>query len=73
MKRQRFVGVVAGLAATAGVVLGGASTAVAKGGEVGGTGDQYFLSNTLAATSNIHLSYGRSSDQVYIGDWDGDG
>jgi hypothetical protein len=50
-----------------------AAPAQAKGGSVGGSGNTYFLSNSFSSTADITFSYGRSDDQVYVGDWDGNG
>ncbi|TRW43594.1 CAP domain-containing protein [Georgenia yuyongxinii] len=60
----------------AGLVMTGLSTAApatAAGQEVGGSGDTYFLSDSFSATANVEFSYGLASDQVYVGDWDGNG
>ncbi|WNV74763.1 hypothetical protein [Geodermatophilus sp. DSM 44513] len=65
----------AGLAAavvTAGV-LAGTGPAAAQGTTVGGVGTQYFLNDAFTGKANIELSYGEYSDEVYVGDWDGNG
>lgn len=49
------------------------SPALAKGGAVGGTGDQYFLNDSFTGTANTVFSYGDPGDAVYTGDWDGNG
>ncbi|MCM3661085.1 TIM barrel protein [Georgenia satyanarayanai] len=43
------------------------STAVAAG-----TGE-FHLSNTWHGTTDVRFAYGRMTDEVFIGDWDGDG
>ena len=58
---------------TAALVLAGGQTASATGGEVGGSGDRYVLSNSFSSASDFSVRYGRASDEVYVGDWDGDG
>lgn len=59
--------------AAAGALVVAAVPAHAKGGEVGGTGNEYFLSDTFSAEANTRFAYGTASDEVYVGDWDGDG
>ncbi|MGC5629733.1 gamma-glutamylcyclotransferase family protein [Georgenia sp. Z1344] len=58
-------------------LLGGAAVgpaaARATGGEVGGSGDDYFLSNSIQTVGEIEFTYGRTGDRLYVGDWDGDG
>src|SRR5699024_611752 len=34
---------------------------------------QFHLSNTWAGTTDLVFPYGRMADDVYVGDWDGDG
>ncbi|MCK6210457.1 C40 family peptidase [Georgenia sp. EYE_87] len=63
--------VAAGLVAASTVV--GLPAAAAKGGEVGGSGAGYYLSDTFSPLANVELSYGGASDDVFVGDWDGDG
>ncbi|MDD9206266.1 hypothetical protein PU560_07255 [Georgenia sp. 10Sc9-8] len=55
------------------LAAGAGTTATAKGWEVGGSGSTYFLSDSFSVESNIDFVYGRAADQVYVGDWDGDG
>lgn len=62
----------AGVAATL-VLAGTAPAATAKGGEIGGEGSRYILANTLTPKVDLDFNYGRPGDQVYVGDWDGDG
>ncbi|WP_127129511.1 hypothetical protein [Georgenia sp. SYP-B2076] len=64
-----------GLAAAAAlaVSMAIAAPATAKGGDVGGTGSQYFLSDTFAAAANTVFAYGADGDQALVGDWDGNG
>ncbi|PFG20355.1 hypothetical protein ATL40_1953 [Serinibacter salmoneus] len=50
-----------------------APSSIAAGGEVGGSGQQYFLNDQWGGEANHAFNYGRVSDQVYVGDWDGDG
>lgn len=54
-------------------VAAGASAATAKGGEVGGQGNLYFLNDSWSGTANRQLAYGDNGDRVYTGDWDGNG
>ncbi|WP_448073183.1 CAP domain-containing protein [Georgenia yuyongxinii] len=60
----------------AGLAMASPLTAVpanASGQEVGGSGNQFFLSDSFSAKANVEFSYGSASDQVYVGDWDGNG
>ncbi|WP_193312996.1 CAP domain-containing protein [Georgenia subflava] len=61
--------------ATATLLATGATAvpAMAKGGEVGGSGSTYYLSDTFSTEANTVFTYGGPTDQVYVGDWDGDG
>src|SRR5690625_1868313 len=34
---------------------------------------EFHLSNTWRGTTDVHFMYGRWADEVFIGDWDGDG
>lgn len=61
-----------GLTATM-LAAGAIPGATAKGGEVGGHGSQYLLSNSISTAAEIDFAYGRPGDEVYVGDWDGDG
>lgn len=61
------------LGATAVGLLAGAIPAAASGGEIGGSGSQYHLTNGWEAKTDLHFTYGRQNDAVYVGDWDGDG
>lgn len=47
--------------------------AAAKGGEAGGSGNEFFLNDAWSASANIHFFYGAGSDQIYVGDWNDDG
>lgn len=47
--------------------------AAAKGGEVGGSGSAYHLTDGWNARTDRTFEYGRADDRVYVGDWDGDG
>ncbi|GAB4097198.1 hypothetical protein GCM10028787_26730 [Brachybacterium horti] len=64
------------LLATAAVVGTGMAVqapALADGREVGGSGSAYFLNDSWSAKANHEFSYGKASDRVYAGDWNGDG
>src|SRR3954447_24383799 len=50
-----------------------ASPALAAGSAVGGTGAQYFLNDSFTGSANITFTYGDAGDDVYFGDWDGNG
>jgi hypothetical protein len=50
-----------------------AAPADAKGGPVGGSGDRYFLNDSFTGMANTVFTYGDHSDEVYVGDWDGNG
>src|SRR5690625_1853124 len=44
------------------------------GGQVPGDRTaEFHLSNTWRGTTDVHFMYGRWADEVFIGDWDGDG
>ncbi|WP_324650791.1 family 16 glycoside hydrolase [Georgenia sp. H159] len=47
----------------------------AGGGEPqpGGRTAEFHLSNTWRGTTDVRFAYGRWADEVFIGDWDGDG
>ncbi|WP_345219184.1 CAP domain-containing protein [Georgenia halophila] len=60
------------MAAVAGTLLS-AVPATAQGGEVGGSGNEYFLNDSWSGEANTHIAYGRPDDLVYVGDWDGNG
>ncbi|MGC5617075.1 gamma-glutamylcyclotransferase family protein [Georgenia sp. Z1491] len=75
-RRRRWTArAAAGLAGA--TLLGAAAVAPATGratgGEVGGEGDDYFLSNSISTVGEIEFSYGRPGDRLYVGDWNGDG
>ncbi|MCW1804365.1 Ltp family lipoprotein [Brachybacterium squillarum] len=64
------------LLATAAVVGTGMAVqapALADGREVGGSGSAYFLNDSWSSKANHEFSYGKASDRVYTGDWNGDG
>jgi hypothetical protein len=50
-----------------------AGPASAQGGAVGGAGGSYFLNDSFTGTANTVFSYGDPGDDVYAGDWNGDG
>jgi hypothetical protein len=54
-------------------VATGPGPASAKGGAVGGTGSQYFLNDSFTGTAGTIFNYGTVGDEVYVGDWDGNG
>src|SRR5438128_1477394 len=61
-----------GVAAAVGIgVLAG--PAMAKGGAVGGLGGQYFLNDSFTGSANTVFNFGDPGDDVYVGDWNGDG
>jgi len=63
-------------AAVAGAVLGMtllATPASAKGGEVGDGTDRFELTNGWQGRTDLAFTYGRTGDQVYVGDWNGSG
>ncbi|MDD9207877.1 hypothetical protein PU560_15585, partial [Georgenia sp. 10Sc9-8] len=66
MARAALSGVLILVGATAAV-----SPAAAKGGPVGGSGNDYYLSSS--GVPDLALTYGRHDDEVFVGDWDGDG
>ncbi|WP_152191597.1 PQQ-dependent sugar dehydrogenase [Georgenia satyanarayanai] len=41
--------------------------------EVAARTAEFHLSNTWAGTTDVRFPYGRTTDEVFIGDWDGDG
>ena len=60
--------------AAAAVVVGLlAAPASARGGSIGGSGGQYFLNDGFTGVANTVFTYGEANDQVYVGDWDGNG
>ena len=50
-----------------------APPATAKGGAIGGTGNEYFLNDSFTGTANAVFAYGDRGDEVYVGDWNADG
>ncbi len=72
MKLRRPLAIAAAAVLSLGLAVGAGSPALAKGGEVGGTGDEYFLTNNFSSTAH-RFNYGRPGDELYVGDWDGDG
>ncbi|MCV2488582.1 hypothetical protein OF117_04330 [Geodermatophilus sp. YIM 151500] len=73
-KRALTVGVLtAGL--SAGLVAGAISPAAAQGNPVGGQGNVYYLSGAGSAggVAQKVMAFGNPGDEVYFGDWDGDG
>src|SRR5690606_28423570 len=70
--RRLGAGAVAALL-TATLGLAVAPSAAAKGGEIGRSGSEYHLSDSFPAQANLEFAYGRAADEVYVGDWDGNG
>jgi hypothetical protein len=68
-------GTTAGLAAAviAASMMAGAGPAAVQGTTVGGAGAQYYLNDAFTGKANIELVYGDHGDEVYVGDWDGNG
>ena len=64
--------VIVGMAAALGVGLL-AAPAMAKGGAIGGTGNEYFLNDSFTGTANTVFAYGDRGDEVHVGDWNADG
>ncbi|WP_413451066.1 CAP domain-containing protein [Georgenia phoenicis] len=60
-------------AALTAALLAVGAPATAKGGEVGGEGSMYYLSDGWAGRTDRAFAYGRAGDRVYVGDWDGNG
>lgn len=50
-----------------------ATTSQASGGAIGGKGAGYYLSDTFSGKATTEYSYGAAADEVFVGDWDGDG
>ncbi|WP_152192634.1 CAP domain-containing protein [Georgenia satyanarayanai] len=50
-----------------------AAPAAAKGGSIDGEGDRYHLTNGWAGVTHLSFSYGRDTDTVYVGNWNGRG
>jgi hypothetical protein len=50
-----------------------AGPAAARGAAIGGTGAEYFLNDSFTGAANTVFSYGDPGDDVYVGDWDGNG
>ncbi|MGC5616289.1 DUF3152 domain-containing protein [Georgenia sp. Z1491] len=70
--RRRLLGALASLPALA--LLAGLATSppeAAASGEVGGSGTEFFLDDELDGVADRHLVYGRTDDDVLVGDWDG--
>jgi len=56
-----------------GLLAAGTTTATAKGGEIGGSGELYLFSDDFGTVASHQAIYGRAYDRVLVGDWDGDG
>lgn len=72
MRRIMAAAAVTALAATLTVGLA-ADDAHAQGLEVGGAGNAYYLNDQFSTVANIEFRFGHAGDEVYFGDWDGDG
>src|SRR4051794_9670054 len=73
-KRALSVGMLtAGL--SAGLIAGVISPAAAQGNPVSGSGSVYFLSGagSTGGQAQVKMYFGDPGDEVYFGDWDGDG
>ena len=70
---KRLVAVFTAFAILAFSVVAHAAPASAKGGEIGGSGNEYHLSDSFSAQANISFAYGAASDRAYAGDWNRDG
>lgn len=71
--RIGWKGLAAAVSLAVGAVVSIAPATLAAGGEIGGTGQQYFLNDRWGGDANHNFNYGRVSDKVYVGDWNGDG
>lgn len=69
----RAWGALLSIAVVVGAGVAASAPALADGREVGGKGSQYFLNDSWSSKANHEFSYGKSSDRVYTGDWNGDG
>jgi len=58
---------------TASLLTVAAPAAGATGGEIGGSGSHYHLTDGWNARTDHAFSYGRADDAVYVGDWNRDG
>lgn len=67
---RRTLGCVLAVGLAALVALG--STANAQGGPVGGYGAEYYLNDQFTGIANTVFTYGEKSDEVHVGDWNGD-
>ena len=71
MRRRTRAGV--GTTIVAASLLAWVTPASAQGTTVGGAGAGYYLNDAFSGRANIQLAYGERSDEVYAGDWDGNG
>ncbi|HLV05947.1 hypothetical protein [uncultured Georgenia sp.] len=69
---RRVLTATAAVMLSLGLAVGASAPATAKGEAVGGTGNEYFLTNDFSSTAHRFI-YGRADDELFIGDWDGDG
>ena len=69
----RAWGALLSIAVVVGAGVAASAPALADGREVGGKGSQYFLNDSWSSKANHEFNYGKSSDRVYTGDWNGDG
>ena len=56
----------------AGLAVGAAVPAAAHGTSVGASGSEYHFQDSVAGGAAV-MHYGRTWDEVFVGDWDGDG
>jgi hypothetical protein len=68
----RAAGVAALILATIVGFVGGVLPAQAQGDEVGGSGNQFFLTNSTGPLADVQFAYGTTTDRVYVGDWNDD-
>ena len=67
---RRTATVLAGLALLSGALT---APAAAKGGAVEGGGSTYYLNDRWSGEASSVVAYGRPGDELYVGDWNGDG
>lgn len=71
---RKFLTMVVASAILATIAVGpGTAEVRTQGLEVGGSGSSYYLNDRFTSTANIQFTFGRDTDRVYFGDWNGDG
>ena len=70
---MRAWGAMLAITVVVGAGLAAQAPALAEGREVGGSGSQYYLNDSWSSKANHEFNYGKTSDRVYTGDWNGDG